>query len=175
MSEEDRRILLGRITGAHGIRGEVVIDSFASEPADIAAYGPLATQDGRALDIKVVRVTTKGVIARVSGISDRNGAEALKGVGLYVDRDRLPEAEEGEFYHADLIGLRAEDKRGNLIGTVVAVANYGAGDILEIRLAGKSATELIPFEDAFVPIVDIAGRRVVVELPVTADAPEEDV
>lgn len=172
MSQQDRRILMGRITGAHGIRGDVVIHSFASEPGDIAGYAPLLTEDGRELRIKIVRTTAKGLIARVSGVSDRNGAEALKGTALYVDRERLPEAEEGTYYHADLVGLRAEDKAGSPLGKVVAVLNFGAGDILEIRLAGQPHTELVPFEDAFVPTVDVAGGRVIVELPVPTDDDE---
>ena len=166
MSEQDRRILLGRIKAAHGVRGDVVIESYTDEPRDIAAYGPLATEDGaRRLEISIARVTPKGVIARIAGISDRESAEALKGVALYVERARLPATGEGEFYRADLVGLNAEDAQGRAIGTVVAVANYGAGDLLELRLAGKKTTELIPFTDAFVPIVDVRGGRVVVVPP----------
>ncbi len=140
--------------------------SYASEPQAIAAYGPLESEDGtRRLEVSVVRVTPKGVVARIAGVHDRTAAEALKGLALYVDRARLPEAEEGEFYCADLIGLTAEDRDGRKIGTVVAVENYGAGDILELRLEGVGKTELIPFTDAFVPVVDVAEGRVVVALP----------
>ena len=110
-------------------------------------------------------MTPKGVVARVAGVADRNGAEALRGTALYAPRARLPEAEEGEYYYADLAGLRADDEAGNRIGSVVAVQNYGAGDLLEVRLDGQSVTELIPFTDAFVPVVDIAGGRVVVVMP----------
>jgi len=166
MNENGQRILLGRIAGAHGIRGDIVIDSYTGEAGDIAAYGPLETEDGRRhLDVSVVRVTPKGVIARVAGVSDRTAAEALKGTALYASRERLPPAAEGEYYHADLVGLRAEDGAGRRVGTVVAVQNYGAGDLLEVRLEGQRITELIPFVDDFVPIVDIAGGRVVVVLP----------
>jgi 16S rRNA processing protein RimM len=178
MTQPDRRILMGRITGAHGIRGDVVIDSYASDPGAIADYGPLTTENRREMAIKVVRATPKGIIARVAGVSDRNGAEALKGTALYVGRERLPDADDGTYYHADLIGLRAEDKAGAQVGTVVAVLNFGAGDILEIGLTGKPQTELIPFEEAFVPTVDVAGGRVVVELPVATgdddDGGEDD-
>jgi 16S rRNA processing protein RimM len=107
-------------------------------------------------------------------VNDRNAAEALKGVALYVDRARLPSAEEGEFYHADLVGLAAEDREGHRIGTVVAVENYGAGDILELRLEGSRQTEMIPFADAFVPEVDVAGGRIVVVLPAADTADEGD-
>jgi 16S rRNA processing protein RimM len=178
MSGNPRRILLGRIVSAHGIRGEVVIDSFTGAAEDIAAYGALATEDGRKLDIKLVRTTPKGgVIARVAGVADRNGAEALRGTALYAQRGQLPELEEGEFYYEDLAGLRADNEAGEQIGQVVAVQNYGAGDLLEVRLEGQRATELIPFTDAFVPVVDVAAGRVVVVVPVYdagADAAAED-
>lgn len=170
-------ILLGRITGAHGIRGEVVVHSFAAEPKDIAAYGPLSDKVGqRTFKITVVRVTPKGaVIARIGGVADRNAAEALKGTELYVARDKLPQPDDGEFYYADLIGLAAVTPEGAPIGEIVSVQNYGAGDLLEIRPSGTADTELVPFTDAFVPSVDIPGRRAVVILPVEApsDADEQ--
>lgn len=166
MSDKDRRILLGRIAGPHGIQGNVVVETYTGEPKDIAAYGPLETEDGtRQLVVSVVRVIPKGVIALVEGVGDRTRAETLKGLKLFIDRDRLPSATEGEFYQADLIGLRVEDRSGQHIGVVVAVQNYGAGDLVEIRLEGKRTTELIPFTDTFVPLVDVAGGRVVVALP----------
>jgi len=166
MSEKAPRVLLGRITTAHGIRGDVVIESYTAAPEDIAAYGPLQSEDGaKRFDVKVVRVTPRGVIARVAGVSDRNAAEALRGTSLYALRADLPEAEAGEYYHADLVGLRVEDADGKRIGTVAGVHNYGAGDLLELRLDGVAVTELIPFTDAFVPVVDIAGGRVSVVLP----------
>ena len=169
------RILLGRISGAHGIRGEVVIHTHTAAPEDIGMYGPLLDQNGaRSYQIRSVRVTAKGgVVARLEGVSDRNAAEALKGVELYVDRDKLPAAAEGEFYHADLIGLAAVDPQGKRIGEIVAVQNYGAGDLLEIRLAGAGKTELIPFTEATVPEVDIAAGHAVVAMPAASDDEEE--
>ena len=159
------RILLGRIAGAHGTRGDVVIQTYTAAPEDIGAYGPLSDAAGtRTFEIESVRKTSKGVVAQIAGVADRTAAEALKGVELYVDRDRLPAATEGEFYHADLIGLSAVDPSGNAIGQIVAVANYGAGDLLEIRLA-SGKIELIPFTEAFVPEVDIAAKRAVVIVP----------
>lgn len=176
MNGNAQRILLGRIVGAHGIRGDIVIDSYTGEAGDIAAYGPLETEDGaRHLEVSVIRVTPKGVVARVAGVSDRTTAEALKGTALYASRERLPAAGEGEYYHADLVGLRAEDTAGHLVGTVVAVQNYGAGDLLEVRLEGQRITELIPFVHAFVPVVDVAAGRVVVVLPTDeSDSVEPD-
>jgi len=160
------RILLGRIAGAHGIRGEVLIKTFTEAPENVGAYGPLSDESGtRTFKLKSARATPKGVVARLQGVDDRNGAEALKGIALYIERERLPAAAEGEFYHADLIGLAAVDGDGKPIGEIVAVQNYGAGDLLEIRLAGSSKTELVPFTDAVVPEIDIAARRVVVVLP----------
>lgn len=163
------RILLGRIAGAHGIRGDVLIHAHTAVPTDIAEHGPLSDAAGtRMFVIASARMTGKGVVARIEGIADRTAAEALKGVELYIDREELPEAGEGEFYHADLIGLAAVDPEGRPIGQIVAVPNYGAGDLLEIRLAGASKTELVPFTETFVPVVDIAGGRVVVVLPPAA-------
>jgi len=168
------RILLGRIAGAHGIRGEVLIKAFTEAPENVGAYGPLSDESGtRTFKLKSARATPKGVVARLQGVDDRNGAEALKGIALYIERERLPAAAEGEFYHADLIGLAAVDGDGKPVGEIVAVQNYGAGDLLEIRLAGSSKTELVPFTYAAVPEVDIAARRVVVVLP-RADETEEE-
>lgn len=153
-------VLLGHIAGAHGIRGDVVIVSHTADPASIGDYGPLQDEAGRLLAVKVLRVTQKGVVARVEGVSDRNGAEALKGRNLFLPRDKLPAAGEGEYYHADLIGLAAENAAGARIGEVVAVQNFGAGDLLEIRLEGSARTVLVPFHDAFVPVVDITERKI---------------
>jgi len=170
---DQRRILLGRIAGAHGIRGEVVIHTYTGAAKDISAYGPLSDETGtRTFRIASARVTAKGVVARLAGVADRTAAEALKGVALYVDRGRLPPATEGEFYHADLIGLVAVDPVGKPIGEIVAVQNYGAGDLLEVRVAGRAKTELVPFTDAFVPEVDIAAGRAVIVLPQASDEEE---
>ena len=158
------RVLLGHISAAHGIRGEVVIKTHTANPADIAAYGPLADAQGqRSFSLKVVRVSDKGVVARIDGVADRNAAEALRGTELYVDRARLPAGGEAEYYHADLVGLEAVDPAGTPVGRVVAVHNFGAGDVLEIELVdGGAKTEMIAFSKACVPDVDIAAGRLVV-------------
>jgi len=169
------RVLIGRIGAPHGVRGEVLIQSYAHEPRAIGSYGPLESEDGqRHLEIKIIRETPKGLIARIAGVDDRNGVEALKDLALYVDRSRLPAAAEDEFYRADLIGLRAVDSQGRTLGTVVAVDNYGAGDLLEVRLDGRSETELIPFADAYVPSLDLAARTITIVLPVSVEAREEE-
>ena len=161
------RILLGTITGAHGIRGDVVVRSYAGAPEDVGAYGPLSDKAGtRTFKLKVLHVTPKGaVVARVAGVSDRNAAEALKGTELYIARDKLPTAAEGEFYHADLIGMAAVAPDGTRLGEIVDVVNYGAGDLLEVKLDGRRDTELIPFNDTFVPTVDLGNRRATVVQP----------
>jgi 16S rRNA processing protein RimM len=168
-----RRILLGHISAAHGIRGEVLIRSYAAAPEDIARYGALSDEAGqRTFNITVRRVTEKGVIVRIEGVRDRTAAEALKGTRLYVDRDRLPATGANEFYQADLVGLAAVSPAGDVIGEVVGVENYGAGDLLEIRLAGRDETELVPFTDAFVPKVDVAAGRLTVVMPEAGDEDE---
>lgn len=173
-AEKPKRILLGRIAGAHGIRGEVLIKTFTQVPEDIGLYGPLVDAGGtRTLKIESARVTPRGVVARLQGVTHRNGAEALKGIEIYVARDRLPATADGEFYHADLIGLAAVDGGGKPVGAIVGVQNYGAGDLLEVRLAGSQTTELIAFIDALVPEVDIAARRVVVVLPARGETEGE--
>jgi 16S rRNA processing protein RimM len=163
---KSNRVLLGRIAAAHGIRGEVLIKSFTAAPASIGAYGPLSDKNGtRTFEIQSARATAKGVVARLAGVADRNAAEALRGVELYIARERLPAAAEGEFYHADLIGLAAVDGEGKPVGEIVAVHNFGAGDLIEVRLTGSGKTELVPFTDDAVPEVDLAARRAVVVIP----------
>ena len=159
-------VLLGHVSAAHGIRGEVLVKSYTGDPAAIGDYGPLADETGaRQVTLKVVRVTPKGVIARIVGVADRNGAEALHGMKLYVARAQLPPAADDEFYHADLIGLRAVTVTGEAVGEVIAVQNFGAGDLLEIRLAGRGRTEFVPFTKDFAPTVDLASGTVTVIMP----------
>ena len=170
-----KRVLLGEISGAHGIRGEVVVRSHTADPGAIGKYGILESSDGRALPrLKVVRVTDRGFIARLDGISDRTAAEKLKGTELWIGRDRLPAAKPGEYYHADLVGLAAIAPDGAAIGTIIAVENFGAGDLLEIRRAGTNSTEYVPFTNACVPEVDIAAGHAVVIMPEPAEAEKED-
>ena len=160
------RILLGRIAGAHGLKGEVLIQSFAKVPESIAAYGPLSdAEGGKTFTITRTKPTAKGVLARLAGIGDRSAAEALTGVELYVARARLPPPAEDEFYHADLIGMLAVDPEGQLLGRISAVHNFGAGDLIEIRLAVSGKFELVPFTTGTVPTLDVAAGRAVVVMP----------
>jgi 16S rRNA processing protein RimM len=160
------RVLLGVITGAHGVRGEVRLKSFTSSPEAIASYGAVLLGDsGREVVIRALRPAREEFIAALEGISDRTTAERLKGCLLHVARDRLPPAGEDEVYVSDVIGLPVYRKDGSLLGEVAAVADYGAGDLLEIRSDDRRGTILIPFVAAMVPEVDVANRRIVVDPP----------
>ena len=147
------------------------IKSFTERPEDVASYGPVSDETGRSFALGVVGLARGAVLARIDGIADRNAAEALKGVRLYVDRARLPEPDEGEFYREDLVGLRAELADGTAIGTVLSVEDYGAGDVIEIARPGDKPL-LMPFTDATVPTVDVAGGRVVIAPPEEFGEPE---
>ena len=158
-------MLMGVITGAHGVRGEVRVKSFTAEPAAIAAYGPLEDERGeRRLTLALAGTVRGMLIARVDGVADRNAAERLRGTRLYLPRAALPPTGADEYYHADLIGLAAMLSDGEALGRVRAVHDFGAGHSLEIEKPdGK--TVLVPFTEAAVPVVDIAGGRVVVDPP----------
>lgn len=168
----DDRILVGAIVGAHGIRGDVRVKSFTADPEAVAAYGAVETEDGgRMLSLRV-RGEAKGlVICSAKGITDRNAAEALKGTRLYLPRTALPPAavEEEEYYHADLVGLTAELADGSgVLGAVAAIYDFGAGDILEIMPVSNGVSAkpvMVPFTRAVCPVVDVAGRRIVVDPP----------
>ena len=159
------RICVARIGAAHGTSGEVRLWPFTTEAADVAAYGPLQTGDGQVFEIVSLRPGKDFLVARLKDVSDRTAAERLCNTDLYVPRERLPDPEADEFYHADLIGLRAEDAERGVIGAVVAVHNFGAGDILEIAPAAGGDTLMLPFSIAAVPSVEIAVGRIVVVLP----------
>ena len=164
--DSNERICLGVIIGAQGIRGEVIIRSFTESPENIGDYGALTDSEGaKSYELKVLRVTKKGVVTRVKGVDDRNQAEALKGTELYVLASLLPQPEAGEFYYLDLIGLAAVDDAGKKIGEVVSVQNFGAGDLLEIRLEGTETTEFLPFDDDCVPKVSLEDRQVIIKPP----------
>jgi 16S rRNA processing protein RimM len=157
------RVCVGAIAGAFGVRGEVRLKSFCADPAAIATYGPLWTEDGgRSFTISLTGSVPQGFSARLSGVAGREAAEALRGVRLYADRARLPATGEDEFYHADLIGLPVQDTGGAVLGRVRAVMNHGASDILEVE--GPGGVILLPFTHAVVPTVDL-GRGVIVAVP----------
>ena len=157
---------VGRIGAAHGARGEVKLWSFTADPMAIKDYGALATEDGkRTFTIETLRPGKDFLVARLSGVTDRTAAEKLGNLDLYIARDRLPPAEADEFYHADLIGLTAIGTDGRELGTVIAIHNFGASDLIEMRPTQGGATVMLPFTEAIVPVVDIAGGRIVVDPP----------
>jgi 16S rRNA processing protein RimM len=160
------RICVAQIGGAHGIRGEVKLKSFTADPMAIKDYAPLESEDGAAhFVIEALRPAKGHLVARLRGICDRDAAERLARLKLFVPRERLPAPAADEFYHVDLIGLRAVTVAGHEIGTVLAVHDFGAGSILELRLAGSGAGIMLPFTQAFVPEIDIAGGCIVVAPP----------
>ncbi len=159
---EGARICLGQIGAPHGVCGQVRLRSFTSDPEAIAAYGSLQTENGRILQLESLRRAKDHFVAAFAGICDRDAAEQLANAKLYVPRERLPQlAEPDEYYHADLIGLAAINREGRRLGSVVAVHNFGAGDLIEVGLdAGQ--TEMLPFDTLHVPDVDVGAGRIVI-------------
>jgi 16S rRNA processing protein RimM len=166
------RICLGQIGAAHGVRGEVRLRSFTSDPGAIAGYGPLQTEDGRVLAIESLRPAGDHFVARLAGVHDRAAARAFANAKLYVPRERLPAPEAAdEFYHADLIGLAVVDPAGKRIGTIIAIHNFGAGDLIEVNRAAGAPTEMLPFNETTVPLVDVAAGRIIVAIAEASIAP----
>ena len=172
------KLCLGAIAGAFGVRGEVRLKSFCAHPEDVAAYGALSTEDNsRSFEITLGRQIKSGFAARLSGVLTKEQADALKGARLYVDRANLPEPEDDEYYHADLIGLEVFDTGGARLGAVRAVQDHGAGDLLEIYGPNLKTTVLLPFTLACVPTVDLAAGRIVADPPeglFPDDTPEQE-
>jgi 16S rRNA processing protein RimM len=167
------RICIARIGAAHGVRGAIKLWTFTEDPFAVTAYGPLVTRDGtRWFEVATARGAKGHLVATLKGIATREDAERLNGLELYIARDKLPDTEEDEYYHADLIGLAAVTPANEPLGRVVAIHNFGAGDIIEIA-PPSGATMLLPFTNAVVPTVDLAAGRVVIELPaeIEGDAP----
>src|SRR6187549_1299131 len=159
------QICIARIGAAHGVRGAVKLWTFTEDPFAVKAYGPLLTKDGaRSFEVETAREAKGHLVATLKGIATREDAERLNGIELYIAREKLPDTDEDEYYHADLIGLVAVNPAGEPIGRVAAIHNFGAGDIIEIAPPSGS-TMLLPFTNAVVPTVDLKGGRVVIELP----------
>ena len=170
------RILVGTIGAAQGIKGEVRIKSYTGEPTAIGGYGVLFTEDGRrSFKILGLRpIKDDMVVARLEGVGDRDAAAALTGTKLYVARANLPPPDEDEFYQVDLIGLEAQTPDGQALGRVAGIDNYGAGDLLDIVPAAGGATLLVPFTKAFVPVIDFAARRIVVNPEALGGGEDDD-
>lgn len=163
--EPTRRVCVGVVAGAHGVRGAVRIKSFTAEPKDIAGYGPLEDETGKQqFKLRLVGAGKGVLIGWLSGIADRDRAEAVRGLRLYLPRAALPPTEEEEFYHADLIGLAAVLADGAPLGQVKAVHDFGAGDTLEIERA-EGPPAMVPFTRAVVPVVDLDAGRLVIDPP----------
>ena len=174
MSSHEPKICVGVVVGAQGLKGAVRIKPFTETPEGIAAYGPLTDEAGaQSFEVTIVGRARGVVTAKIAGIADRNAAEALKGLRLYVPRSALPAPEEEEFYHSDLIGLRAELRDGRTAGVVTAVHDHGAGPYLEIGAAGGRAL-ILPFTRRAVPVVDLAAGRLVIDPPEEIEAKDEE-
>jgi 16S rRNA processing protein RimM len=159
------QICVARIGAAHGVRGAVKLWTFTEDPFAVKHYGPLSTKDGtRQFELSDAREAKDHLVATFKGVTTRDQAERLNGIELYIARDQLPATDEDEYYHADLIGLAAVTSANEPVGRVIAIHNFGAGDIIEIA-PPHGVTLLLPFTNAVVPTVDIAGGRVVIELP----------
>lgn len=173
MTKPNNPVQMAVIGAAHGIKGELRVKTFTGDPLALGDYGPLYSREGRAFEIAELRAQGNVLVVHFKGISDRNAAEALNGTQLFVDRSALPDdLEEGEFYHADLVGLSVKDDAGAVIGKVTAVQNYGGGDILAVTLA-MGGDVLVPFTQAAVPDVSVAGGYIVVD-PVAAGLVEDE-
>lgn len=169
------RVCVAKIGAAHGLRGEVRLQVFTQDPDAVLGFGELESEDGtKKFRVASLRPAKGHFVAKLAGVNDRNASELLTNIELFVARDKLPKIEsDGEFYHADLIGLRVEDKSGKNYGVVIAVRNYGASDLIEVAEPPKKSGTLIPFIDEFVPEVDVeAGRVVIVPAPGLFDEPK---
>jgi 16S rRNA processing protein RimM len=159
------QICVARIGAPHGVRGAVKLWTFTEDPLAVKRYGQLAAKDGaRQFEVTHARKAKGHLVATLKGIETREDAERLNGIELYIPRDKLPDTDSDEYYHADLIGLAAVNAANEPIGRVIAIHNFGAGDIIEIA-PPHGATMLLPFTNEVVPTVDVAGGRVVIELP----------
>ncbi len=161
--DPERLVCVAEIATAHGVRGALKLRTFTAEPENVLAYGPLLDERGEVLLVvrRVVGRWKSGLIVEAEGVADRTTAEFLRGLRLYVPRAALPEPGEDEYYHVDLIGLRVEDTEGRHLGEVLAVHDFGAGEILEYG-HGRHRTRMIRFTREEVPVVDLAGGRIVV-------------
>jgi 16S rRNA processing protein RimM len=165
LADQYALVLLGEIGAAQGLKGEVRISSYTEEAASITSYGPLQDATGLKIEIESLRATPKALIARIKGVTTRSAAEALLHTKLYVLREMLPERQEEEWYHADLIGLQALSQDGAQLGEIVAIQNFGAGDLLEVKPKGGGATVLVPFTRDTVPEIDAEGGRLTLVPP----------
>ena len=158
------RICLGVIVGVHGIKGLLRIKSYTQTDIDIASYGCLEDEAGNKINLEIKGRSKAALLAEIKEVKDRTSAEKLKGVKLFVPRDALPATMDNEFYHADLVGLSVYNRNETLIGTVIGVHDFGAGNLIDVDLEGVDRTALVPFNKQFVPLVDLGGGRLTLDL-----------
>jgi 16S rRNA processing protein RimM len=170
-----QKICVARLGAPHGVRGEIRLWPLTQAPMAVADYGPLETQDGaRRFEIETLRAAKDHLVARLKGINDRDAAEKLRNLELYVPRERLPPLDDADtYYHSDLIGLDAVSADGTQIGTVRALHNFGAGDLIEITPVGSGEAVMLPFTEITVPKIDLAAKQVVVVPPAEVEAKDE--
>lgn len=169
------RIIVGAIAGSFGVHGDVRLKSFCADPQDIAGYSPLYTEDGsRSFEVALKQSIKNGFVVGLSGVQTKEDADALKGVTLFADRDKLPSLPDDEFYYADLVGLEVYDTGGLRLGVVRLVVDHGAGDLLEIHAPNLREPALLPFTKAAVPTVDLTARRIIADPPEGLFEPAKD-
>ena len=172
----EKKVCIGKIVAAHGIRGEVKVQPKNSDPADWSKLGECENKDAsRTFSIRVTGKTSANVRVKIKGVDTRNEAEALIGTEFYVSRDKLPELGEEEYYLQDLIGLKVCLKTPEeVIGKVSGFYNFGAGDIIELKLDGQKQTEMLPFTRQYVPEINIAKGYVIVSSATMIFAKDDD-
>lgn len=171
---EKEKVCLGAIVGVHGIRGEVKVKSFSDDERHLVSYGVLTNEKGdQTFDIKIVGHSKDLLRVKIKGVDDRNTAEALVGTGFYISRDVLPDLDDDEYYHADLIGLEVRNNFNEVLGEVNAIYNFGAGDLIEIKLA-NGQLEMLPFTAQFVPTINIKEHFIIVEMMQFAPEDEDE-
>lgn len=172
---QNTRICVGAIMGAFGVKGEVRLKSFCADPAAIGSYSPLYSKDGKTqYDLKITRPVKSGFAARIKDIRFKDQADALRGVTLFADREKLPNLPDDEFYHADLIGLDVYDTGGEKLGRINAIHDHGAGDMLEVTGKDIKGSVLLPFTQAAVPTVDLTSGRIIADPPHGIFASDEE-
>lgn len=154
--DSNETVCIATITSAHGIRGLVKIKTHTEHSSDIESFTTIySSRDNLPVDVKIISAKEGMIIAQVSGVESRNDAEALRGVDLYIARSELPKAPDNEYYYSDLVGLKVMTSDGTIIGTVVSISNYGAGDVIEIQDAKTDRTAYYPFSKSFIETVDL--------------------
>jgi 16S rRNA processing protein RimM len=156
---------IGVIVGPHGIRGQFKVKPFTAAPQSLSTYGPVTTDNGQQLSLRIMLVNAKGLaIVRAQGVDTRDAAKALRGTTLYIGRDSLPKPDDGEFYHADLLGMMVRGQDSAQLGNLVAIHDFGAGEIAELA-TGNGATIMVPFGGDSLIAVDMVAKEICLLVP----------